>query len=160
RSPASAVATSRVGQLVDPTIASVNRVGVPDPREGLVDRSRLVTLLLSSTASVVTVVAPPGYGKTTLLAQWAERLSDRVAWVSCEGADNDPVALWNAIIAAFGRLAPQGVLAADLPAQTGGGLEAVPALVAMLSRLGDRAVVMLDHVEAIRSRDSWAALSE
>ena len=39
---------------------------------------------------VVSVVAPPGYGKTTLLAQWAEHSSQAFAWVSVDEEDNDP----------------------------------------------------------------------
>ena len=37
-------------------------------------RAAMVDRLATARAQVVTVVAPPGYGKTTLLAQWAERL--------------------------------------------------------------------------------------
>ena len=40
-------------------------------RPGIVARSALVERLLAASAgSVVCVVAPPGYGKMTLLAQW------------------------------------------------------------------------------------------
>lgn len=37
---------------------------------------------------VVSVVAPPGYGKTTLLAQWAEHSSQAFTWVSVDEEDN------------------------------------------------------------------------
>jgi LuxR family transcriptional regulator, maltose regulon positive regulatory protein len=39
------------------------------------------------------VVAPAGYGKTTLLSQWAERNGQLFAWVSVGEADNDPKVL-------------------------------------------------------------------
>ncbi len=42
---------------------------------------------------IVLVVAPPGYGKTTLLSQWAERNGQSFAWVSVDEADNDPKVL-------------------------------------------------------------------
>jgi hypothetical protein len=42
---------------------------------------------------VVSVVAPHGYGKTTLLSQWAERNGHSFAWVSVEEPDNDPKVL-------------------------------------------------------------------
>jgi len=42
---------------------------------------------------VVSVVAPAGYGKTTLLSQWTERSSQAFAWVSVSEADNDPKVL-------------------------------------------------------------------
>jgi LuxR family maltose regulon positive regulatory protein len=42
-------------------------------RGGVPRTELLVRLKASSASPVVAVVAPPGYGKTTLLAQWAER---------------------------------------------------------------------------------------
>ena len=53
----------------------------PPARPGMVPRTGLVERLLASDAvPVVCVVAPAGYGKTTLLAQWAERTARRVGW--------------------------------------------------------------------------------
>ncbi len=45
----------------------------PVARPGIVARAALVNRLAAAQAPVITIVAPPGYGKTTLLAQWAER---------------------------------------------------------------------------------------
>ena len=50
---------------------------------------------------VVLLSAPAGYGKTTLLALWRHRDERPFAWVSLEAADNDPVALLAAVIAAL-----------------------------------------------------------
>ena len=53
----------------------------PVLRPSLVPRTGLLALLESAgPVPVVTVVAPAGYGKSTLLAQWAERLQPRSAW--------------------------------------------------------------------------------
>jgi hypothetical protein len=41
------------------------------------------------TRPIVSVVTPAGYGKTTLLVQWAERSGQTVAWVSLDEQDND-----------------------------------------------------------------------
>jgi LuxR family maltose regulon positive regulatory protein len=38
-------------------------------------------------------VAPPGYGKTTLLAQWSQRKGHRVGWITVYSHDNDPAVL-------------------------------------------------------------------
>jgi len=48
------------------------------------------------------VVAPPGYGKTTLLSQWAERNGQAFAWVSVDEADNDPKVLLRYVAEALG----------------------------------------------------------
>ena len=57
-----------------------SRVHPPPARPGIVARAALVDRLLASDGvPVVAVVAPAGYGKTTLLAQWAESWRQRVA---------------------------------------------------------------------------------
>jgi len=65
----------------------------PAARPGIVVRTALLQRLATAQAPVITVTAPPGYGKTALMAQWADRLGPRVAWLSCDNADNDPVVL-------------------------------------------------------------------
>ncbi len=57
---------------------------------------------------MVSVVAPPGYGKSTLLSQWAERSRPRVAWVSCDRLHDDPFFLWTAVVAALSLVEPLG----------------------------------------------------
>jgi hypothetical protein len=66
----------------------------PPARWGIVARTGLVDRLLASDGvPVVCVVAPAGYGKTTLLAQWAQRTTHPVGWVSVDQRDNDPAVL-------------------------------------------------------------------
>ena len=52
----------------------------------------------------IAVVAPAGYGKTTLLAQWAERKHATVAWVSLDDRDNDPAVLLTYLAVALDRV--------------------------------------------------------
>jgi LuxR family maltose regulon positive regulatory protein len=79
----------------------------PSARPGIVSRPALVDrLLAAASAPVICVVAPPGYGKTTLLAQWATRKRPRVGWVSVDRRDNDPVVLVRYLTAALDRLEP------------------------------------------------------
>jgi LuxR family transcriptional regulator, maltose regulon positive regulatory protein len=54
----------------------------------------------------VTVVAPAGYGKTTLLAQWAAVERRPVAWVSIDARDNDVLILLKHLVAAVDRVEP------------------------------------------------------
>jgi len=54
----------------------------PLARPGSVHRSSLVEQLMRGSARpIVSVVAPAGYGKTTLLSQWARADGHAVAWV-------------------------------------------------------------------------------
>ena len=60
----------------------------------LVDRPALVAALDELLSyQVIIIVAPAGYGKTTLLAQWREHLADkdtRAGWFGLDGQDKDP----------------------------------------------------------------------
>ena len=134
-------------------------LGVPVAREQLVPRTALTDRLMSSNEPVITVVAPPGYGKTTLLAQWARQLG-RVAWVSCEQPDNDPVTLWSHVLAALDRIEPVSAQAAALLAASGGDVDIVPSLVAYMSAMRRPVAVVLDHFEQITSPQCTTSIAE
>ena len=57
---------------------------------------------------VVSVVAPAGYGKTTLLSQWAERDGPAFAWVSVDERDNDPKVLLACVARALDQVESVG----------------------------------------------------
>src|SRR5215216_6331584 len=67
---------------------------VPRSRSGLVPRPRLVEALRQGAAHKLTiVVAPAGFGKTTLLARWlADPAGGEKAagWVSLDPSENEP----------------------------------------------------------------------
>jgi LuxR family transcriptional regulator, maltose regulon positive regulatory protein len=56
--------------------------GIPRPLPHEIPRARLLELLVGTESKVVALLAPSGYGKTTLLAQHARRLTQPVAWVT------------------------------------------------------------------------------
>ena len=63
---------------------------VPQPRSGLVARPRLAEHMNEGLERKLTLVsAPAGFGKTTLLSQWARNTDITVLWVSLDPADND-----------------------------------------------------------------------
>jgi len=77
----------------------------PPIRQGIVRRNELVERLRDSdAASVVTITAPAGYGKTTLLAEWAERDRRPFAWVSVDESDGDPVVFLGHVVVALDRI--------------------------------------------------------
>ena len=84
-----------------------SRLHRPLPRPGSVGRSPLIDRLArGDSRPIVSVVAPAGYGKTTLLSQWAERNGQSFAWVSVEEADNDPKVLLAYVAEALDRVEP------------------------------------------------------
>ena len=82
-----------------------SKLHVPVLRPGVVSRTALVNRLRVTTdCPVVAVTAPAGYGKTTLLAQWAARDKRAFAWVSIDERDNDPVVLLRHLAAAIDKV--------------------------------------------------------
>jgi LuxR family transcriptional regulator, maltose regulon positive regulatory protein len=74
---------------------------------GIVQRTALVDRLVGLPfAPVVSINAPAGYGKTTLLAQWANRDGRNLAWVSIDGSDNDTSVLLTDAALALDRIEP------------------------------------------------------
>jgi LuxR family transcriptional regulator, maltose regulon positive regulatory protein len=94
------------------------KLHVPQVRRGLVARPRLSERLSHASQPRLTLVsAPPGFGKTTLLAAWlaAEASAERpVAWVSLEESEREPGSFWTYVVTALDAAAP-GVGAGALP---------------------------------------------
>ena len=80
--------TSRVLEL-DALLLDA-KLSAPRPRPGTVSRAGLIESARSSGYQVVGVTAPAGYGKSTLLAEWAHDEDRPVAWVSLDEFDDDP----------------------------------------------------------------------
>jgi len=78
---------------------------VPRRTEGLVCRSGVLSRLDDARSRrLVLLSAPAGYGKTTVLAQWAEHDGRPVAWVTLERDDADPATLAGSIATAVARI--------------------------------------------------------
>ena len=84
-----------------------SKVTVPQVRRDSVSRTALVNRLRAGGAfPLVVLVAPAGYGKTTLLAQWAAKDARPFAWLSLDERDNDPLVLLRHLTAALDRIDP------------------------------------------------------
>jgi LuxR family maltose regulon positive regulatory protein len=81
---------------------------VPAPRAQSVPRPALVDELLDLLQARMTLVcAPTGWGKTSLLAEWATASPDiRFAWVSLDSRDNEPLRFWRYVTAALSGAEP------------------------------------------------------
>jgi LuxR family transcriptional regulator, maltose regulon positive regulatory protein len=78
------------------------KLHVPRPRPGFVPRPRLLGQLSKGTASaLILVCAPAGFGKTSLLAEWARSRPRPVAWLSLDHGDSDPARFWRYVTAAL-----------------------------------------------------------
>ena len=132
----------------------------PTIRPGIVARADLVERLTAAgTMPVISVVAPPGYGKTTLLAQWAERTPVRVGWVSADVEDNDPTVLLTYIAVALHRL--EGIDPAVFRSilSPGADIKGPRRLAEAMAAMDEPVSLVLDHLEAVTNRESLDAIA-
>jgi len=132
----------------------------PEARPGIVARTALIGRMAAAQAPVITVTAPPGYGKTTLLAQWAGRIGPGAAWLSCDDGDNDPVVLLSALAVALDRIAPVDPAIFSALASSGAPISMVPRLVTAVASVQPPVTVLLDHAEAVTNRHCLNAIAE
>jgi len=126
---------------------------VPPVRDGAVVRGRLVEQVASARTRLVVVVAPAGWGKTSLLSAWARDGGDtqRVAWVSLDESDDEPRRFWRYVLTALSELgddlstAPLEALAAEIPVVE----LALPVLLNELAASRPSHVLVLDDYHVI-----------
>ena len=134
----------------------------PLMRPGTVRRSPLIgRLRRSGPGPVVAVVAPPGYGKTTLLSQWAEDDARAFAWVSVDEMDNDPKVLFTYVAEALDAIEPVGERVFDALASPASSVpgSVIPRLGSAFSSMTTPVVLVLDDVHALHNRECRTALS-
>ncbi|HKP99706.1 MAG TPA: AAA family ATPase, partial [Actinomycetes bacterium] len=122
------------------------------PRTGLLDH-----LEATSGTPVAAIIAPPGYGKTTVLTQWAERDPRPFGWLTIDQRHNDPAVLLRSIAVAL-----ELVDAVAHPPLSALGSPGPSVLETLLPQLGaallasDRpAVLVLDDVHLLQN---WGCL--
>jgi LuxR family transcriptional regulator, maltose regulon positive regulatory protein len=133
----------------------------PTVRTGVVPRPALIARLRAARpVPTVAVVAPAGYGKTTLLALWAEADERPFAWVSLDEHDNDPIVLLTHLAVALDRISP---LPSDTFAALRSGGTSVPATVvprlgSALARVPHPVVLVVDDVHELHDGAALDAL--
>ena len=140
----------------------------PRQRAGLVMRPQLRALVDQGVESKLTLIsAPAGFGKTTLLAEWAAAAAGgrSVAWLSLDGGDSNPVSFWTYAITALSSVAP-GVGAESLALLQAASPPMDAVVTALLNELGDvshEVGLVLDDFHLVDSgevRQGVAALVE
>ena len=108
------VPMGRAGQTETAQAAGPGRDGllatklhVPRPRPGFLLLPRLLERLAEGAGrELVLVCTPAGFGKTTLLGDWARGGRRPVAWLSLDDGDNDPARFWRHVTAALNGVVP------------------------------------------------------
>jgi LuxR family maltose regulon positive regulatory protein len=138
-----------------------SKLAIPSLRSRLVPRTALVNRLRTARdARVVRVAAPAGYGKTTLLAQWAARDPRPFAWVSLEHRDDDPVSFLTYVAAALDGIHPidPAVFRGSAAANDSMWSTGLPRLGAALAAMPEPIVLVLDDVHELQHPDCRDAL--
>jgi LuxR family transcriptional regulator, maltose regulon positive regulatory protein len=93
---------------MDPSLPE-NASRIPPQPRRLVPRDRLRETIEREVPDhkLVLISAPAGYGKTTLLTQWAHQSRFPVAWVSIDEQDNKPDRFFRSLLAAWEAVRPE-----------------------------------------------------
>ena len=139
------------------------KLAAPLSRPGTVAKADVIARLCTSTLPLVTVVAPAGYGKTTLLARWAEADPRAFAWVSLDGRDDDDAVLFlRYIAAALHGVEPLSTDVFDALSGPGGSSWAlrVPSVGRALAALESPLVLVLDDLHTVANPSCLDVLAE
>jgi LuxR family transcriptional regulator, maltose regulon positive regulatory protein len=136
-------------------IASPRRTKLRPPRltNDLIARPRLMERL-DRLATLALIVAPAGYGKTTLVSMWLSHVKLPSAWVSLDKEDNDPLLFLASIVAALRTLFPHfgGEILARLAALHGRAYdELVATVINELNQIESEFVLVLDDYHAVHA---------
>jgi LuxR family maltose regulon positive regulatory protein len=140
---------------------------IPPPLPNLVERPRLVKRLdegLSLGHRLTLISAPAGFGKTTLVSEWVghlqldtakeSQIENRIAWLSLDESDNDPVRFLAYFVGALQTIEATvgqealGMLQSPQPPPT----EALlTSLINEVAAIPDKIIVVLDDYHIIES---------
>jgi LuxR family maltose regulon positive regulatory protein len=160
---ATAEAGEGVGREAGPTaIVLETKLMPPRVRSELVVRDKLLAVLREGGSRRLTLLAaPPGFGKTTLLAEWAAEGAP-VAWLSLDENDNDPARFFAHVIGALRTVAPGiGGRALAMQQAPGGSLVdvALPLILNDLVAFDAEIVLVLDDYHLITNGEIHEALT-
>lgn len=80
---------------------------IPPPRPGAVIRPRLLERLNEGLHRKLTLVsAPAGFGKTTLVSEWAARCEQSIAWIALDERDSAPIRFLVYLVSALQTIKP------------------------------------------------------
>lgn len=161
------------------TLLLSTKLYVPPVRPELVSRPRLTERVNEGATRKLTLIsAPAGFGKTTLLSEWAadlrlpiadfrlgtdsDSIENRVAWVSLDKDDSDPARFWAYFVAALQTVqADVGQAAlAMLQSPQPPPMEAVlTPLISEIAAVPDLLVLVLDDYHLIEAQPIHSALA-
>jgi len=84
-----------------------SKLEIPNVQKCLFSRRKQTELLNQAYQYKMTLIsAPAGYGKTSLISEWARVKSNQVSWISLDESDNDPARFYGYVREALKKLFP------------------------------------------------------
>ena len=142
------------------------KLKMPQPAPDAMERSRLLSLFEAGVPArrLTAVVAPAGYGKSTLLSQWRGLVTARgiaSAWINLDEEDNDPARFLAYLSTAFAEILP-AIADTVLPQlKTGAVTKLNPVVDSLLGELSDCRtpfVFFMDDVHRVTDDDVYAII--
>jgi LuxR family transcriptional regulator, maltose regulon positive regulatory protein len=145
------------GEGAERAVLLATKLHVPAIGGQLVHRAALLDALSAGRRRKLTLLsAPAGWGKTTLLAQWALGAGEdqRFGWLSLDSSDNDPVWFWMYVVAALQKVSPRvGTHAVELLTMGADPVQVVlPTLLNDLDTIESPMVLILDDYHLVVNR--------
>jgi LuxR family transcriptional regulator, maltose regulon positive regulatory protein len=142
----------------------VTKLYIPRLRSAHVQRAHLLAALDAGLErKLILIAAAAGFGKTTVVAEWASQRAESVCWLSLDKGDNDPLRFLSYVIAAIQTRRPnvgQELLAALQSPQTPpADTTLVMLLINQLAAIPERIVLVLDDYHVINNGTVHAALA-
>lgn len=141
----------------DPTGGVIaTKLFTPRSRHPVVHRPRLDQILdRAGTVPLTLVVAPAGWGKSTLVADWLSRAGQPSGWVWLERTEDDPIRFWRHVLHAVSAAVPAAGRPALSVLDTAGvdiDRDVLPALVnALAAPTTPPLLLVLDDFHAVRN---------
>jgi LuxR family maltose regulon positive regulatory protein len=137
-----------------------SKVHPPPMRPGLVRRTQLLDRISDTEAQLVTVVAPAGYGKSTLLGQWVDQHDGRVGWLNADAVDNDPTTLTVHLAVALDRASPMDPDEFATLMASAATPQRVAAILSCVERAPAGSALVIDNAETIVNPECRRALDQ
>lgn len=133
------------------------KIRIPALASNIVERPRLYARLDAGLRQPLTILsAPPGYGKTTLVADWLRRMNSGLsrAWVSLTRHDNTSTAFWSYVFAALDYAVLESTSQFTALLHTAQEYRSETTLIQLINVLSERAaplILVIDNYQYITS---------
>lgn len=154
--------TTQTDQFI-PEFVLATKLYPPPSRADLLSRPQLVERLQANFQQSLTLLcAPAGFGKSTLLSEWAHSHSATTVWLSLDESDNEPAQFMRYFIAAIQTEYPNfaGEIVAALQERQPPPLQSLfPRLLNAIHALPERFALVLDDYHLIENQPIHNALT-